>query len=164
MTSYEQFLIFIDRILSNEGGYVNDPQDPGGETNWGISKRSYPQEDIKNLTRDEAISIYWRDFYVVLGADQMAPAIGYQLLDSAINSGITPTIRLLQRALGVADDGVFGPVSRKALAQASESDIVMKFVAHRLDYMTRLKNWPVHGKGWTRRMAQNLLYGSVDTD
>ena len=59
----DRFPAFINRILGHEGGYVNDPQDPGGETNWGISKRSYPGEDIKNLTLDQAAAIYRRDYW-----------------------------------------------------------------------------------------------------
>lgn len=153
----------IDRVLGHEGGYVNDPADPGGETKWGISKRSYPHLSIATLTREEAIEIYRKDFWLPLKADRFHDGVAYQLLDSAVNSGITQTIRFLQRALDVADDGIFGPVSLRASQEQSESDQIMRFNAERIEFMTKLKNWPNHGKGWMRRIAQNLRYGAQDS-
>ena len=70
----DQFRIFIERLLSHEGGYVNDPRDPGGETQWGISKRSYPSVNIKALTREGAIEIYRRDFWERSRADDLSSA------------------------------------------------------------------------------------------
>lgn len=157
------FTKLIERILGHEGGYVNDPADPGGETNWGISKRSYPSLNIKSLTRNDAINIYHKDFWLPLQADRFHDGIAYQLLDSAVNSGIGQTIRFLQRAAGVADDGVAGPVTLAAVAKLSESDGIMLFIAERISFMTKLKNWPNHGKGWMVRMAGNLRYGAQDT-
>ena len=87
----------------------------------------------------------------------------FQLFDFAVNSGIQTSIRYFQRALGVADDGNWGPVSEGAAKIASESDMIMRLNAERLDFMTKLKNWPYHGKGWARRIAQNLRYGAVDS-
>ena len=142
---------------------MNDPTDPGGETNWGISKRSYPNVRIKELTRNQAISIYYRDFWLRSGCEQFEDGVGYQLLDSAINSGISQSIRFLQRAAGVADDGVLGPVSKNAITSMKEANLIMLFNAERLEFMTKLKNWPNHGKGWARRIAQNLRYGAKDS-
>ena len=158
----EKFRLFIDRILSHEGGYVNDPDDPGGETKFGISKRSYPNVDIKNLTREQAIRIYHSDFWEPIHADVLPDALDYQLLDSAVNSGISQSIRFLQRALDVADDGHFGPHSRAALLKADLNDTLFKFLGYRLRFMTKLKNWQKHGKGWAERIAQNLLYAAED--
>lgn len=153
----------FDRLLGHEGGYVNDPDDPGGETNWGISKRSYPDVNIKELTRDGAKTIYRRDFWDALGADRFPDGVSFQLFDFAVNSGIGTAIRHLQRAIGVADDGYWGPVSQAKIEAMGESDIIMRLNAERLDFMTRLKNWPAHGRGWTRRIAHNLRYGSLDS-
>lgn len=153
----------VDRCLGHEGGYVNDPNDPGGETNWGISKRSYPHLNIKELTRDEAIAIYRRDFWDSVRGDALPDGVAYQLFDFAINSGIAVAVRKLQRAVGAADDGRWGPHSQRLADATSETDMIMRLVAERLDYMTSLRNWPNHGKGWTRRMAQNLRYGAQDS-
>jgi lysozyme family protein len=154
----------FDRLIGHEGGYVNDINDPGGETNWGISKRSYPHLNIADVTREDSKKIYWRDFWAKINADSLPASISYQLFDFAVNSGTNTAIRYLQRALGVADDGHFGPISRAAAARTSESDMVLSLNAERLDFMTRLENWKYHGKGWARRIAGNLRYGVVDTD
>lgn len=156
------FLKFIERVLRHEAGYVWDKDDPGGETKWGISKRSYPHLDIKNLTREEAIEIYYNDFWLKVHTDVLPDAMDYQLLDSAVNSGISQSIRFLQRALDVADDGDFGPNSRKALEAADLNDTLFLFFAERLEFMTKLKNWPHHGKGWARRIALNMRYAAGD--
>ena len=157
------FDIAFDRLIGHEGGYVNDPNDPGGETNWGISKRSYPDVDIKALTRDEAKAIYRRDFWDYIHAEKLHDGVAWQAMDFAINSGIQTAIRKLQSALNVADDGHWGPRTEAAAQEMSETDQIMRLLAKRLDYMTRLKNWPHHGAGWARRIAANLLYGAVDS-
>lgn len=154
----------FDRLIGHEGGYVNDPNDPGGETQWGISKRSYPHLNIRALTRDGAKPIYFVDFWQRVHADTLADGVAFQLMDFAVNSGIETAVRYLQRALGVADDGHFGTFSQAAAAQMSESDLILRLNAERLDYMTRLSNWSNAGKGWARRIAGNLRYGADDSD
>lgn len=157
------FDVAIARLLGHEGGYVNDPNDPGGETNWGISKRSYPQLDIKALTREEAIEIYRRDFWDRINADELYDGVAWQALDFAVNSGIETAIRKLQLALRVADDGHWGPVTAAAAKAMSETDQIMRLVAYRQLYQTHLRNWPHAGRGWARRNANNLLYGAEDS-
>ena len=153
----------FDRTISIEGGYSNDPDDPGGETKFGISKREYPNLKIKELTREDAFNIYKRDFWDVLDGDSIPGSVAYQLFDFAVNSGIRTAIRYFQRALHVADDGYFGPISRNAISKSSETDMIMNLNAERLDFMTRLSKWDSFGKGWARRIAQNLKFGSQDT-
>lgn len=153
----------FDRLIGHEGGYVNNPADPGGETNWGISKRSYPTVDIKNLSRWAAADIYRRDFWDQVHADALPDGVVFQLFDFAVNSGISTAIRYLQRAVGVADDGHWGPISQAALQKYSESDLIMLLLAERLDFMTRLSNWPDASRGWARRIANNLRFGAEDS-
>jgi lysozyme family protein len=151
------------RLLGTEGGYVDNPADPGGETNWGISKRSYPNVDIKALTIDAARAIYLTDFWNRIKADQLPDGVAFQLFDFAVNSGIETAVRYLQRAVGVADDGHWGPMSQAAADATSESDMIMLINAERLDFMTRLKNWPDASRGWSRRIVKNLRYGAEDS-
>lgn len=151
------------RLLGHEGGYVNDPRDPGGETNWGISKRSYPNVDIKNLTQEKARDIYYQDFWIPLCCERLHDGVAWQLFDFAVNSGIGTAIRAYQRALGVADDGHFGPRSLAAAAWMSETDQIMRLLAERLDFMTRASAWQSFGKGWARRIAENLRLGATDS-
>jgi len=153
----------FERTVGLEGGYSNDPNDPGGETNWGISKRSYPHLNIKELTREDAKAIYLRDFWNRIHADSLPDGVAFQLFDFAVNSGIETAVRYLQRALRVADDGHWGPVSQAAADRMNEPDMIMNLISERLDYMTRLKNWSVAGNGWARRIAQDLRYGSLDS-
>lgn len=157
------FDVACDRLLGHEGGYTNGDGDPGGETNWGISKRSYPNLIIKELTRSQATDIYRRDFWNRIDADALPDGVAYQTFDFAVNSGIETAIRKLQRAVGVADDGDWGVRSGVAAARMSESDIIMRLCAERLDYMTRLRNWKTASRGWARRIAGNLRYGAEDS-
>jgi lysozyme family protein len=162
-----KFSDVVARTLGHEGGYVNNPKDPGGETKWGISKRAYPNVDIKNLTREQAIALYEMDYWEPMGK-HLTEAINYQVFDAAVNHGRGNAIRFLQRAVGVADDGVWGPRSQHAYKGDSEygpdeSDILLRFLAERLDFMTKLSTWDSFGKGWARRIAGNLKYAAADT-
>jgi lysozyme family protein len=150
----------FDRLIANEGGYVNDPADPGGETNWGISKRSYPDVDIANLTRDGAKAIYKRDFWDPLG--EVPDAVKFQVFDFAVNSGIQTAVRKLQAAIGVTDDGHWGPVSAAKLSTLEVNDVLMRFIAQRLRFWASLSNWPTFGKGWALRAAKDLEYATGD--
>jgi lysozyme family protein len=85
-------------VLRWEGGYVNDPKDPGGETNYGISKRSYPDEDIKNLRPERALYLYQRDYWNPIGGDNLPLPMCVVALDSAINCGVGRTTAWLRDA------------------------------------------------------------------
>ena len=153
------FDMAFDRLMGNEGGYVNNPADPGGETQWGISKRSYPNIDIKNLTREQAKAIYLKDFWLIVDAD---PAIKFQVFDFAVNSGVQTAIRKLQAAVGVADDGHWGPASGAALAAMPVPQVLLRFIAQRIRFWTSLTTWPTFGKGWANRAATDLDYAAGD--
>ncbi len=150
----------FDRLMGHEGGYSNDPRDPGGETNWGISKRSYPHVDIKGLTREGAKAIYENDFWVSLG--DMSPAVKYQVFDFAVNSGVQTATRKLQAVVGVADDGKWGPVSSAALKAQPEYKVLALYIAARLRFMTKLTAWPTFSAGWSSRIAKQLEYATED--
>lgn len=160
----DNFSKYIDRILGHEGGYSNrsPDADPGGETKWGISKRSYPNLDIKNLERWQAIEIYRRDFWTPVASLTPDPVLQYQLLDTAVNSGMGNATRMLQRAIGVADDGHFGPQSQAKLRYMDREDTALLFLAERLEWMTKLSNWAHNSRGWARRIAENLRYVAED--
>lgn len=151
-----QFDTCFDALIGNEGGYVNNANDPGGETNWGISKRSYPSLDIKALTQADAKAIYKRDFWDRAQCDRLPPGVAFDVFDAAVNSGIGQSIRFLQRAVGVADDGVVGPMTLAAISRVDSEALQARFNGQRLDFMSRLTTWPVFGAGWARRIAKNL--------
>ena len=156
----------FERLIGHEGGYVNHPADPGGETNWGITLRTARAEGytgpMRSMTRQQAKEIYRSAYWGRARADQYDGAIGYQLFDAAVNHGIGNAVRFLQRAVGVADDGDIGPVTVAAIKRMSVTDVLARFNAERLDFYTKLTTWPTFGKGWTRRVAGNLRYAAVD--
>ncbi len=147
----------FERLLGHEGGYVNDPRDPGGETKFGISKRSYPGEDIKNLTLGRAKQIYARDFWGPAGCDTVPDGIRFDLFDMAVNSGVKAAVRTLQRTVGETPDGVLGPLTLQALQSIDPVRVAVRFNAQRLVFMASLPNWPAFGRGWANRIASNLM-------
>ena len=147
----------FDRLIGNEGGLVDDPEDPGRLTKYGISQRSYPKLDITNLTLDQAKAIYLRDFWTKAACDLVLDAIRFDLFDTAVNSGATQAIKLVQRAVYVTADGVIGPNTLTALKAADPLRTIMRFNANRLALMVGLKNWPAHSRGWVLRVVDNLL-------
>ena len=145
------------KLLGHEGGYVNHPNDPGGETNWGVTKavaRDFGYTgSMRDLPRDTAKRIYRVKYWDAIKADEMPDAVRYPLFDAAVNSGVGQAARWLQRALGVADDGKIGAIT---IAKAKQSDgvaVASAMIGQRLQFMTNLSTWPAFGKGWARRIA-----------
>ena len=141
----------IALVLKSEGGYVNSPADPGGETNFGISKRAYPSVDIKNLTVAAASDIYRRDYWNAIHGDELPAGLDYAVLDYAVNSGVSRAVKALQTKLSVPADGVMGPVTLAA-AQSNVSTIILTYTAARLDFLQSLSTWHSFGTGWTNRV------------
>jgi lysozyme family protein len=147
----------FDHLIGHEGGYVNSPADPGGETKFGISKRSYPQLDIKALTLDQAKTIYLADYWTKAGCPKVPEAVRFDLFDMAVNSGIEQAIRVLQQAVFVTADGAIGPNTLTALSATDPYKLMVRFNALRLAFMAGLSNWPVFSRGWALRIVDNLL-------
>ncbi|MFZ9585576.1 MAG: glycoside hydrolase family 108 protein [Pseudohongiellaceae bacterium] len=147
----------FEKLIGHEGGYVNDPRDRGGETKFGISKRAFPLEDIKNLTLDRAKSVYKTHYWGPAGCDAVPPAVKFDLFDTAVNSGVGRAIRLLQRAVAETEDGILGPRTLQAVQSMPADRLRARFNAHRLLFMADAPTWPAHGRGWARRVAANLL-------
>ena len=141
-------------IIGHEGGYVNDPRDPGGETKYGISKRAYPAEDIQNLTLDRAKFLYKRDYWDAVDAESIPGAARLIVFDCSVNCGVTTAKKILQRAVGVKDDGIIGAKTRAAIS--TTPDIEQRFAGCWLQYYTDLKGFDTYGKGWVRRVANDL--------
>ena len=162
------FQQIFDRLIGHEGGYVNDPRDPGSETNWGITKRTAQANgytgNMKTMTRQQAYEIYRRAFWLRYNCEQMPDAVAYQFFDAAVNHGFGNASRMLQRAVGVLDDGIIGKYSLEAINSNPISDTLMVLNGERLNFYTRLKNFDRFGKGWVNRVAQNLRYGAQDNE
>lgn len=105
----DRFDVFFEKLMKYEGGYVNDPKDPGGETKYGISKRAYPNLDIKNLTDSAARLIYFVDYYNPLHIGEFKEEkTAWQVFDFGVNAGIGRSARMLQKIVGATQDGVIG--------------------------------------------------------
>jgi lysozyme family protein len=143
-------------LIGHEGGYVNNPADPGQETKFGISKRAFPLEDIKAMTLTRAKALYADHYWQPSGCDQLPDAIRFDVFDMAVNSGPVAAIRCLQGAVGTAQDGVIGQKTISAAEAMDAPRLLAHFNAARLRMMTDLKTWPVFGCGWARRIADNL--------
>lgn len=103
-------------IFEWEGGYDNDPDDPGGETKYGIDKRSHPNEDIKNLTKARATEIYWESYWLPTHSEDFPKGAGEVVMNIGVNAGNGRAAKWLQQAVGVAADGAIGP---KTIAAAT---------------------------------------------
>lgn len=148
----------VELVLKHEAGYVNNPKDPGGETNFGIAKRSYPNVDIKNLTRDQAKAIYKRDFWDAIQCDKLPAVVAVQVFDAAVNSGSVNAVRWLQRALGINADGVLGSKTIDSANGMNPDKLVRLFLAERLEFYCKLTTFSEFGKGWVRRVAANMRH------
>ena len=124
-----EFLTAVQRVLADEGGDSSNPADPGGVTRFGISARSHPGLDIATLTRDAAVKIYWREWWLRFGFAQLPAAIAAKTFDLAVNIGAANAIECLQRALRacglpVTEDGVLGPATAAAAAHADPAALM----------------------------------------
>lgn len=147
----------VDFVLKHEGGYSNDPHDPGGETNFGISKRAYPHEDIKAMTAGRARQLYLRDYWDPLKCGYLPSPLALMVFDCAVNQGQPTAGYLLQEALGVKQDGVVGLVTIQAAQRSDIMKTLASLTALRCDRYAKAKNTGIYGKGWFRRTVECLI-------
>ena len=145
----------IKKVIDREGGYVNDPDDPGGETKYGISKKAYPNVDIENLTVDDAVELYKDDYWLPAKVERLPDKLQGQYFDMVVNQGIAKSSKILQRACNgknkdkIKVDGKVGPNTIKATARL-ESD---RLRAYRIMEYARL--------ALTRPELEKYYYGWV---
>ena len=152
----------IGKTLAFEGGYGDDPDDPGGETNFGISKAAYPNVDIRALTRDEAIAIYKRDYWERPRIAELPDSVAGKVFDMGVNMGQATAIRLFQQVLNelnvkpiLVEDGRIGPATIGACGQVVAVNVLSRYKAVLVDhYMAIIRRNPAMAKyqrGWLRR-------------
>jgi lysozyme family protein len=153
----------LPRVLAHEGGYVNDPADPGGATNKGVTFRVYdayrtrkglPTRDVRHIGGAEVADIYRLQYWNAVHGDELPPGLDYVLFDGAVNSGPSQSIKWLQRALGnVVVDGQIGQATLAAvMAHGRPADLVDAVCDRRLAFLRALKTWLRFGKGWSARV------------
>lgn len=144
----------FDLLMINEGGYVCNAHDSGGETKFGISKKAYPHEDICNLTIERAKEIYKRDYWNRCKCDYLPPALATAVFDFAVNSGVKRAIRFLQTSLGVKADGIIGNQTLGAANRLPVRDTLNDYLDRRLMFLVGLKDFKYFGRGWTKRVER----------
>ena len=147
----------FDILLKHEGGYSDHAADPGGKTRFGITeavaREAGYRGDMRELPLDLAKQIYKARYWNAVRAEELPEAIRYAVFDAAANSGPSRAIRWVQRAVGVKDDGIIGPVTLAAVRAADPERLLRRILAQRLRFMAGLSIWPTFGRGWARRIA-----------
>ena len=146
-------------VLKSEGGWVNNPNDPGGETNLGVTKRVWEEwvghsvETMKNLTEAEVAPLYelkyWRPCY----GEVLPRGLDFVVFSMGVNAGPGRSVKLLQSAIGCVPDGIIGPKTRELILASNSATLIAKFSEARREYYRSLKTFPIFGKGWLSRVA-----------
>lgn len=156
----------IERVLTHEGGYVNDPRDNGGETNWGITvavaRANGYVGAMRTMSRVQAKAIYRKQYWDAVKADQLPFVVAFQLFDAAVNHGVRRAVMLMQQCVGTTQDGVIGGKTIQAINTRNPQQLALLFNAVRLEFYTGLGDFAHFGKGWTRRVAANLRFAATD--
>ena len=156
----------LEMILHHEGGYVNHPEDPGGITNLGVTKRVYEdwvgysvsEHTMQNLTEEDVAPIYRKNYWDRIKADDMPSGLDLCVFDFGVNAGTGRAAKYLQRMIGTTPDGGIGPMTLKALDEYIENKDVSTAIAEyqhrRQTYYEGLKHFGTFGRGWTRRVTE----------
>lgn len=148
-------------ILDIEGGYVHNPNDPGGETNYGIAKKYHPGVDIKNLTRFEAMQIYRAEYWNPLNLDEFPDELRLILFDCAVNQGVYKARGFACEAMGVVS---YMKLNQNLFNLFTPDDIqksVKRIAQLRMDAYMSSKHWNEFGKGWVARLLHVTAKSSV---
>jgi lysozyme family protein len=147
----------LDLVLKSEGGWVNHPNDPGGETNLGVTKAvweeyvGHPVKTMKNLTKDDVAPMYelkyWRPCY----CEVLPRGLDFVVFSMGVNAGPGRSVKLLQQSIGCVPDGVIGPRTRELISASNSANLIAKFSETRREYYRALKTFPIFGKGWISR-------------
>jgi lysozyme family protein len=148
-------------VLRHEGGYVDHPKDPGGATNLGITigtlsnwrGRLVTKDEVRRLTKEDVAPIYRHRYWDVVRGNDLPSGLDYAVFDFAVNSGPKRAAMMLQRAIGVEDDGWVGPVTLNAVWAADQHWLLNQLMDQRLNFLKRLDTWETFGKGWESRVA-----------
>jgi lysozyme family protein len=151
----------FELMLKSEGGYVNNPADPGGMTNLGVTKatwenwvgRESDEAEMRGLTPEKVEPLYKKKYWDAVRADDLPVGLDYLMFDFAVNAGPGRAIKLLQSAVGVTPDGGFGPLTLAAVQAIDPVELIEKFSQAKEDFYRSLGTFATFGKGWLNRVA-----------
>tara|TARA_Y100001938_G_C7973062_1_gene370337 strand:- start:156 stop:665 length:510 start_codon:yes stop_codon:yes gene_type:complete len=160
----ENFPKCLQVILHHEGGYVNHPRDPGGETNLGVTKRVYEEwggtKSMKDLTEDDVAPIYEKNYWARAKCDQLPSGLDLAVFDWAVNSGTGRAVKKLQKMIGTVADGGIGPNTLKTLEEYIRhhglETTIKNYKNVRQAFYESLSTFDTFGKGWTRRNNETM--------
>ena len=145
----------LKMLLHHEGGYVNHPKDPGGETNLGVTKRVYEKwggtKDMKDLTVEDVAPIYKKEYWDRCKCDDLESGVDWAVFDWAVNSGTGRAAKAIQKICGASQDGAIGPKTLALIGTQNTQYVIEEFGKIRQDFYESLKTFDTFGKGWTRR-------------
>jgi len=152
----------LDMILHHEGGYVNHPKDPGGETNLGVTKRVYEDfggtKDMKDLTVEDVAPIYEKNYWGRMKCDSIPSGLDLCVFDFGVNAGTGRSAKFLQTMIGTTADGGIGPNTLSKLSDYIDEngieEAIKNFQSERQGYYESLSTFETFGKGWTRRVEE----------
>jgi len=155
--NFEQCLALV---LKSEGGFVDNPKDPGGMTNLGVTKAVYEsfvghevdEATMRALGPDDVTPLYRRNYWDRVVGDQLPAGVDYCVFDAAVNSGVSQGIKTIQRALNVVVDGIFGQQTIAAINQRDTLELIEQFCEERLQFYQSLSTWDTFGRGWQARV------------
>ena len=148
----------LDLVLKSEGGWVNNPNDPGGETNLGVTKRvweeyvGHPVESLKKLTKEDVVPLYEQKYWRPCYGEVLPRGLDYLVFSMGVNAGTGRSVKLLQQSIGCVPDGAIGPTTRSLISASNCANLINKFSETRREYYRSLKNFPIFGKGWLNRV------------
>jgi lysozyme family protein len=170
-----RFLACLAQTLKWEGGYSNDPYDPGGATYHGIIQREYdayrvnkglPKQTVRKMSKVEEDEIYFNGYWDETRCDELPAGVDLCVFDFAVNSGPVTSVKKLQLAVNVKPDGKIGPITLAAIESMDPDEIVTELMALRRSYLKSLKTYWRFGKGWMNRCdgieRMGLLWGGSD--
>ena len=153
------------QLLGNEGGYVDNPNDPGGATIWGVTEAVARANgytgDMRLMAQATAEAIAKREYWDVVQGDSLPAPLDFQVLDGAYNSGAGRAAEWLQQAAGVSQDGQIGPETLAAVSAHSIYELICGYNGARLAFLASLGTWPDFGRGWANRIAHNLTLAGI---
>ena len=145
----------LKMLLHHEGGYVNHPKDPGGETNLGVTKRVYEKwggtKEMKDLTVEDVAPIYKKEYWDRCKCDDLESGVDWAVFDWAVNSGTGRAAKAIQKICGAAQDGAIGPKTLALIGTQNTQYVIEEFGKIRQDFYESLKTFDTFGRGWTRR-------------
>jgi lysozyme family protein len=156
----DRFAACLAPVLAAEGGFVDNPADPGGATRYGITRATLAAwrghavtvDAVRALGRREAEAIYRARYWAAMRCPELPPGIDLMAFDCAVNAGPRRSALILQAALGVAEDGLVGPVTVGAAVTQEPTRLIAALAEARLAFCRGLSTWPTFGRGWQRRV------------